>query len=260
MLGGLPIAYFPYANLRLGHLTLAMATTAGAGSLIIGVLLVVLGVSLWFQKHVRFFAGVAAILLALVSIPVSNLGGFLIGFLFALTGGAMAVSWAEDAPPAQEPVDARGSGHRPHGHGHAGAGHRTRARIRARWVQPTICQERAPVSTGYAPTLDSAESMTASAPSRIALATSEASARVGRELVIIDSIIWVATITGLALRRHSSMSRFCTMGTFSRGYSTARSPRATITPSNAMTTSSMLSTACGFSTLAMTGRGGPPRP
>ncbi|CAM5280500.1 hypothetical protein SALBM311S_06672 [Streptomyces alboniger] len=95
------------------------------------------------------------------------------------------------------------------------------------------------VSIGYAPTLDSADSMTASAPSRIALATSEASARVGRESVIIDSIIWVATITGLALRRHSSIrGRFCTMGTFSSGYLTARSPRATITPSNAITTSS----------------------
>ncbi|MGY1578585.1 DUF6114 domain-containing protein [Streptomyces sp. MN13] len=109
MLGGLPIAYFPYANLRLGHLTLAMATTAGAGSLIIGVLLVVLGLSLWFQKHVRVFAGVAAILLALVSIPVSNLGGFLIGFLFALIGGAMAVSWAEGAPPAPARADVEGT-------------------------------------------------------------------------------------------------------------------------------------------------------
>ncbi|MGW0910141.1 DUF6114 domain-containing protein [Streptomyces sp. NPDC002784] len=103
ILGGLPIAYFPYANLQIGHLTLAMATTAGAGSLIIGVLLVVLGVSLWFQKHVRTFAGVAAILLALVSLPVSNLGGFLIGFLLALVGGAMAVSWAPGAPPEPQP-------------------------------------------------------------------------------------------------------------------------------------------------------------
>ncbi|MFF7554319.1 DUF6114 domain-containing protein [Streptomyces olivaceus] len=102
-LGGLPIAYFPYANLQIGHLTLAMATTAGAGSLIIGVLLVVLGVSLWYQKHVRVFAGVAAILLALVSIPVSNLGGFLIGFLLALVGGAMAVSWVPGEPPQAEP-------------------------------------------------------------------------------------------------------------------------------------------------------------
>ncbi|MCT9082530.1 DUF6114 domain-containing protein [Streptomyces fulvoviolaceus] len=104
LLGGFPIAYFPYANLQIGHLTLAMATTAGAGSLIIGVLLGVLGVSLWFQKHVRTFAGVAAILLALVSIPVSNLGGFLIGFLFALIGGAMAVAWAPGAPPEPQPA------------------------------------------------------------------------------------------------------------------------------------------------------------
>ncbi|MDI9831104.1 DUF6114 domain-containing protein [Streptomyces sp. KAU_LT] len=112
LLGGLPIAYFPYAHLQVGHLTLAMSTTAGAGSLIIGVLLVVLGISLWFQKHVRVFAGVAAILLGLVSIPVSNLGGFLIGFLFALIGGAMAVSWApgreEDAQPAQSDTTSEG--------------------------------------------------------------------------------------------------------------------------------------------------------
>ncbi|WP_329334575.1 DUF6114 domain-containing protein [Streptomyces sp. NBC_00663] len=110
MLGGLPIAYFPYANLQIGHLTLAMATTAGAGSLIIGVLLVVLGVSLWFQKHVRTFAGVAAILLALVSIPVSNLGGFLIGFLFALVGGAMAVAWVPGEAPEAPTVPQAGAG------------------------------------------------------------------------------------------------------------------------------------------------------
>ncbi|MEU3250787.1 DUF6114 domain-containing protein [Streptomyces sp. NPDC006997] len=107
LLGGVPIMYFPYANLQVGQLTLAMATTAGAGSLIIGVLLVVLGISLWFQKHVRVFAGVAAILLALVSIPVANFGGFVIGFMLALVGGAMAVSWAEGArerPQAAQPT------------------------------------------------------------------------------------------------------------------------------------------------------------
>ncbi|MFI1758998.1 DUF6114 domain-containing protein [Streptomyces sp. NPDC020571] len=115
-LGGLPIAYFPYANLQIGHLTLAMATTAGSGSLIIGVLLVVLGVSLWFQKHIRVFAGVAAILLALVSIPVSNLGGFLIGFLLALVGGAMAVSWVPGEPPqAEPPLEGKGTDGAPEG-------------------------------------------------------------------------------------------------------------------------------------------------
>lgn len=109
LIAGFPIAYFPYAHLQVGHLTLAMATTAGAGSLIIGVLLGVLGISLWFQKHVQVFAGVAAILLGLVSIPVSNLGGFLVGFLFALIGGAMAISWAPGTPPAPAPAPEPGA-------------------------------------------------------------------------------------------------------------------------------------------------------
>jgi hypothetical protein len=105
MLGGFPIIYFPYYHLQLGHLTLAMSTTAGAGSLIIGVLLIVLGISLWFQKHIRVFAGVAAILLGLVSIPVSNFGGFVVGFLFALVGGGMAIAWAPGAPPEAQPAE-----------------------------------------------------------------------------------------------------------------------------------------------------------
>ncbi|MDX2530616.1 DUF6114 domain-containing protein [Streptomyces europaeiscabiei] len=103
LLGGFPIMYFPYADLQIGHLTLAMATTGGSGSLIIGVLLVVLGVSLWFQRHVRTFAGTAAILLALVSIPVSNLGGFGFGFLLALIGGALAIAWGPGHDEAAVP-------------------------------------------------------------------------------------------------------------------------------------------------------------
>ncbi|MFJ3881483.1 DUF6114 domain-containing protein [Streptomyces sp. NPDC090077] len=104
-LGGVPIAYFPYADVRLGNVTIAMATTAGAGSLIIGVLLITLGIALWFQQGIRVFAGVAAILLALVSIPVSNLGGFFIGFLASLIGGCLALAWAPGAAVEEEPAD-----------------------------------------------------------------------------------------------------------------------------------------------------------
>lgn len=102
LIGGFPIAYFPYADLRLGNITIAMATTAGAGSLIIGILLMTLGVALWFQQGIRVFAGVASILLALVSLPVSNLGGFFIGFLFSLLGGALALSWVPGKPVESE--------------------------------------------------------------------------------------------------------------------------------------------------------------
>ncbi|MET7638522.1 DUF6114 domain-containing protein [Streptomyces sp. NPDC005438] len=102
LLGGIPIMYIPYANLTLGSLTIRMSTTAGAGSLIIGVLLVVLGLTMWFQPHSRVFAGVAAILLALVSLVVSNVGGFLVGFLLALVGGALGVSWAPGESPSTD--------------------------------------------------------------------------------------------------------------------------------------------------------------
>ena len=131
-----------------------------------------------------------------------------------------------------------------------------RGAIRSRPSSSVTSMIRAIVRTasiGYSPTLVSPESMTASAPSRTAFAQSEASARVGRGLVIIDSSTCVATMTGLAFWRASSTARFCTSGTCSSGSSTPRSPRATMMPSNVWTISARLSTACGFSILAMTG-------
>ncbi|MFC8593372.1 DUF6114 domain-containing protein [Streptomyces atroolivaceus] len=114
ILGGLPIAYFPYADMHLGNMTIAMSTTAGAGSLIIGVLLITLGFTMWFHHIVKVFAGVAAILLALISIPVANIGGFIIGFLFSLLGGALSIAWAPGeatgAPASGDPAAPRSRG------------------------------------------------------------------------------------------------------------------------------------------------------
>jgi len=73
--------------------------------------------------------------------------------------------------------------------------------------------------------------MTASVESRIALATSLASARVGRGAAIIDCSIWVAVITGLPHARARATIRFCHSGTSAGGISTPRSPRATMTAS-----------------------------
>ncbi|MBA0051637.1 hypothetical protein E0L36_12250 [Streptomyces sp. AJS327] len=106
LFAGIPIMYIPYQNLTLGSLTIRMSTTAGAGSLIIGVLLVVLGLTMWFQPTSRVFAGVAAILLALVSLVVSNVGAFLLGFLPGLIGGALGIAWAPGRPAARGPGEA----------------------------------------------------------------------------------------------------------------------------------------------------------
>jgi hypothetical protein len=96
--------------------------------------------------------------------------------------------------------------------------------------------------------------MSASAPSSTALATSDASARVGRGALIIESSIWVATMTGFAAFLARLIARFCTSGTCSSGNSTPRSPRATMIPSNVATISSSAATAWGFSIFAISGR------
>ncbi|MFI2610617.1 DUF6114 domain-containing protein [Kitasatospora sp. NPDC018619] len=107
MIAGVPILYFPYAHLSFGGLTIAMSTTAGAGSLIIGVLMAILGLTAWFQPAVRVFAGIATILLTLVSIPVSNLAGFGLALLPGLVGGGLMVSWAPLPEPSAAPARAR---------------------------------------------------------------------------------------------------------------------------------------------------------
>ena len=103
------------------------------------------------------------------------------------------------------------------------------------------------------PTAVSWESITASVPSRIALATSATSARVGREEATIESSICVAVIDGRARRPATRSNCFWTIGTSSIGSSIPRSPRATITQSAARMMSSAESTACGFSILAING-------
>ncbi|MFC1429925.1 DUF6114 domain-containing protein [Streptacidiphilus sp. N1-3] len=94
LLASIPIIYFPYNDMSVGALRIHMATTAGAGALVIGLLLLALGISVWFQPLIRVFAGIAAIVLSLVSLPVSNFGGFGLGLFPGLIGGALVCSWA----------------------------------------------------------------------------------------------------------------------------------------------------------------------
>ena len=68
--------------------------------------------------------------------------------------------------------------------------------------------------------------MMASACSKTAFATSVTSARVGSGFSIIDSSIWVATMTGLPIRRQRFTIRRWMIGSSSIGHSIPRSPRA----------------------------------
>ena len=104
-LSGFPIIYFAYAALNVSGLHIQLATTAGASAAIIGLLLIALGISVWFQPLIRIFAGIASIILALVSLPMANFGGFGLGLFPGLIGGALVCSWAPLKQTKAVPTD-----------------------------------------------------------------------------------------------------------------------------------------------------------
>jgi hypothetical protein len=69
---------------------------SGAGaqhSWLFASLLVVAGLTMLTQPALRYFAGTVAVVLGLLSLILANLGGFLLGFLLAVVGGALALAW-----------------------------------------------------------------------------------------------------------------------------------------------------------------------
>ncbi|HTJ71878.1 MAG TPA: DUF6114 domain-containing protein [Actinospica sp.] len=90
LLAGLEIYWAPHSSV--GKM-LSMGLP-GISSLFIAIFLVVFGITVWFFPTYRVFAGIASILLALLSLVATNLGGFFVGFLLAMMGGAFAVAWA----------------------------------------------------------------------------------------------------------------------------------------------------------------------
>jgi hypothetical protein len=89
LLAGLEIGWAPHSSV--GKM-LSMGLP-GISSLFISIFLVVFGVTVWFFPTYRVFAGIASILLGLLSLVATNLGGFFVGFLLAMFGGAFAVAW-----------------------------------------------------------------------------------------------------------------------------------------------------------------------
>ncbi len=73
----------------------------GIAALGIGAALAAAGLFLWFLPHTRHYVGIHAVILAVVSFAATNLGGFLLGALLGIAGGAMGFAWTP--APAPEP-------------------------------------------------------------------------------------------------------------------------------------------------------------
>lgn len=76
----------------------------GVSTMFISVFLALFAVTIWFFPAYRVFSGIASIMLGLLSLVASNIGGFALGFLLAMFGGSFAVAWT---PRADYSADTR---------------------------------------------------------------------------------------------------------------------------------------------------------
>ncbi|WP_206071945.1 DUF6114 domain-containing protein [Antrihabitans stalactiti] len=94
IVAGVIIGYIP-----LGPISLIIH--AGRGAIYgyaIAVVLIAMGLLIWFMPSQRRLAAIVAVVASLLSFPLTNLGGFIAGMMWGIVGGAMAFGWIPDKP------------------------------------------------------------------------------------------------------------------------------------------------------------------
>lgn len=99
ILGGAVILTPAYLTFDVQGLLISISSLSGVSTLLIGVLLIVCGLLTWRGGDTRILTGVTSLILAIVALPTSNFGGFILGTVLALVGGALALSWSPDEKP-----------------------------------------------------------------------------------------------------------------------------------------------------------------
>ena len=92
ILGGIEILLLPLSPVA----DMVLLGVAGISGALIGVLLVITGMFVWFSPPNRTLAGVLTLVFSLASFVVSNLGGLIVGMVLGLVGGALTLAWTPD--------------------------------------------------------------------------------------------------------------------------------------------------------------------
>lgn len=98
IIGGAIIAVPPVSVIKF----LLVSGTIITVAILVGVLVVLMGLFLWFLPQNRHIAGSVAMALSVASLVTSNLGGFLIGMLLGIVGGAMGFAWTPTRPAGEQ--------------------------------------------------------------------------------------------------------------------------------------------------------------
>ena len=100
ILSGVVMLAPAYFTIRVSDLLVMIATISGVSTLLIGAALIMFGIGMWLQPFAAPYLGVMSILVAIISLPTSNIGGFLVGSLLGIVGGALGLAWEDrDAKP-----------------------------------------------------------------------------------------------------------------------------------------------------------------
>ncbi|MFB7253990.1 DUF6114 domain-containing protein [Streptomyces nojiriensis] len=101
VLAGSWICVLPLAPLKI----MLQQGVAGIPSVLMGVVMIVLGLTAWFSPPQRSLAGVLTTLIATAALVLSNLGGFLIGTLLGILGGGLMFAWQPRAARRTDNAD-----------------------------------------------------------------------------------------------------------------------------------------------------------
>ena len=74
-------------------LNIKMGGIAGVSTMAMTPVMIMMALTMWFWPSYRIFAAVCTLICALLSMVVSNFGGFLFGMLLGVLGGGLAFSW-----------------------------------------------------------------------------------------------------------------------------------------------------------------------
>ncbi len=102
ILGGVPITAGPASAYKL---LLATGTPVWLG-VVVGVLIIAFGFFFWFAPNQRQIVGVLVVVLSVASLVTSDFGGFGVGMLLGITGGALGFAWTPVAPRRLDVVPA----------------------------------------------------------------------------------------------------------------------------------------------------------
>lgn len=96
ILSGIVMLVPAYLSFEVSNIQIQISTLSGVSTALLGILLITCGISTWTRQDGRILTGVASMVLGIVALPAANFGGFVLGTLLALIGGALALSWAPD--------------------------------------------------------------------------------------------------------------------------------------------------------------------